>query len=87
MFAQNRREAKLLMLHCYYGSVGGADYGSVRIGAFMGREIIKSTASSMLPVSSSIANGVNNYDSEGKSVELLQAESSLDYLCNLPPHR
>ncbi|CAK9316486.1 unnamed protein product [Citrullus colocynthis] len=68
-------------------SVGGADYGSVRIGAFMGREIIKSTASSMLPVPSSIANGVNNYDSEGKSVELLQAESSLDYLCNLPPHR
>uniref|UniRef100_A0A0A0LGT8 L-arabinokinase n=1 Tax=Cucumis sativus TaxID=3659 RepID=A0A0A0LGT8_CUCSA len=68
-------------------SVGGADYGSVRIGAFMGREIIKSTASSMLPVSSSVVNGVNNYDSEDNSVELLQTESSLDYLCNLPPHR
>ncbi|KAG6591644.1 L-arabinokinase, partial [Cucurbita argyrosperma subsp. sororia] len=68
-------------------SVGGADYGSVRIGAFMGREIIKSTASSMLPVSSSVANGVNNYDIEDNGVELLQSESSLDYLCNLPPHR
>ncbi|XP_016903567.2 L-arabinokinase-like isoform X2 [Cucumis melo] len=68
-------------------SVGGADYGSVRIGAFMGREIIKSTASSMLPVSSSVINGVSNYDSEDNSVELLQTESSLDYLCNLPPHR
>lgn len=53
----------------------------------MGREIIKSTASSMLPVSSSVANGVNNDDSEDDGVELLQAESSLDYLCNLPPHR
>lgn len=75
------------MLHCFFGSVGGADYGSVRIGAFMGREIIKSTASSMLPVSSSVVNGANNYDSEDNSVELLQTESSLDYLCNLPPHR
>ncbi|KAG2691757.1 hypothetical protein I3760_08G021800 [Carya illinoinensis] len=68
-------------------SIGGADYGSVRIGAFMGCKIIKSIASSMLPQSLSSANGVNLDELEDDNVELLEAEASLDYLCNLSPHR
>ncbi|KAK6131981.1 hypothetical protein DH2020_034273 [Rehmannia glutinosa] len=66
-------------------SVGGADYGSVRIGAFMGRKIIKSVASDLL--SQSCANGVTSDDLEEDGIELLETEASLDYLCNLSPHR
>lgn len=66
-------------------SVGGADYGSVRIGAFMGRKIIKAVASELL--SHSCANGVTSDDLEEDGVELLENEASLDYLCNLSPHR
>ncbi|KAJ4707647.1 L-arabinokinase-like [Melia azedarach] len=68
-------------------SVGGADYGSVRAGAFMGRKMIKSIASTMLSQSLPSSNGVNSYESEVDGVELLEAESTLDYLCNLSPHR
>jgi L-arabinokinase len=71
----------------FYGSIGGADYGSVRIGAFMGRKMIKSIASSMLSQSLPSANGTNLDELEDDGVELLQAEASLDYLCNLSPHR
>lgn len=67
-------------------SVGGADYGSVRIGTFMGRKMIKSIASAMLGESPS-ANGINHDELEEDGFELLQAEASLDYLCNLLPHR
>lgn len=70
-----------------FGSVGGADYGSVRAGAFMGRKMIKSTASGMLPQSLPSSNGINNIEPEVDGVELLEAEASLDYLCNLSPHR
>ncbi|KAB1204464.1 L-arabinokinase [Morella rubra] len=68
-------------------SVGGADYGSVRIGAFMGLKMIKSVACSMLSRSLPSANGVNLDELEDDGVELLEAEASLDYLCNLSPHR
>lgn len=68
-------------------SVGGADYGSVRIGAFMGRKMIKSIASSILSRSLSDANGFNLDELEDDGIELLKAEASLDYLCNLSPHR
>ncbi|CAL5444787.1 unnamed protein product [Camellia sinensis] len=67
-------------------SIGGADYGSVRVGAFIGRKMIKSIASAMLSQSLSSANGnIDELNEDG--VELLQAEASLDYLCNLLPHR
>lgn len=66
-----------------YYSIGGADYGSVRVGAFMGRKIIKSTASAMM----SSANGMNPDELEDNCVEMLEAEASLDYLCNVAPHR
>lgn len=78
----------------FIGSVGGADYGSVRIGAFMGRKMIKSAASSALSRSLSSENGLNSYpnglgpdDLEYDGVDLLKDEASLDYLCNLSPHR
>ncbi|CAL5439745.1 unnamed protein product [Camellia sinensis] len=67
-------------------SIGGADYGSVRVGAFIGRKMIKSIASAMLSQSLSSANGnIDELNEDG--VELLRAEASLDYLCNLLPHR
>ncbi|KAH7524241.1 hypothetical protein FEM48_Zijuj06G0098400 [Ziziphus jujuba var. spinosa] len=75
-------------------SVGGADYGSVRVGAFMGRKMIKSVASSALSRLLPSANGLNSYPSglspdelQDEGVDLLKAEASLDYLCNLSPHR
>ncbi|XP_004291219.1 PREDICTED: L-arabinokinase-like [Fragaria vesca subsp. vesca] len=68
-------------------SVGGADYGSVRIGAFMGRTIIKSTASTIMSKSLSNSNGMNADELEDDGLELPKAEASLDYLCNLSPHR
>lgn len=69
-------------------SVGGADYGSVRIGTFMGRKMIKTIASSMLPWSLFSSNGINHADEiDEDGVELLEVEASLDYLCNLSPHR
>ncbi|TQD86798.1 hypothetical protein C1H46_027671 [Malus baccata] len=67
-------------------SVGGADYGSVRIGAFMGRKMIKCAASMILSRSSSTAYGTID-ELEDDGYELLEAEASLNYLCNLPPHR
>ncbi|PIA34112.1 hypothetical protein AQUCO_03900193v1 [Aquilegia coerulea] len=72
-------------------SIGGADYGSVRVGTFMGRKIVTSMASAPLSRMLSSekppqqANG--NYDECEDNVELLEAEASLDYLCNLSPHR
>ncbi|XP_056174748.1 L-arabinokinase-like isoform X2 [Syzygium oleosum] len=68
-------------------SIGGADYGSVRIGAFMGRRMIKSTASTMLSGTLSNGNGTNQDEVEEDGLELLESEASLDYLCNLSPHR
>ncbi|XP_028791770.1 L-arabinokinase-like [Neltuma alba] len=66
-------------------SVGGADYGSVRIGTFMGRKMIKSKASEIL--AKALPNGLNLDEVENDDIELINKEASLDYLCNLPPHR
>ncbi|KAM7519099.1 hypothetical protein LguiB_018061 [Lonicera macranthoides] len=71
---------QLLAMVCQYeqrlqNSIGGADYGSVRVGAFMGLKIIKSTA-----------NGMNPNELEDNCVEMLEARASLDYLCNVAPH-
>ncbi|XP_052620292.1 L-arabinokinase [Lactuca sativa] len=66
-------------------SIGGADYGSVRIGAFMGRKIITSIASSMISQASSNSNGHNN--NHEHDIRLLKTEASLNHLCNLTPHR
>lgn len=68
-------------------SVGGADYGSVRIGAFMGREIIKSSASETLSNSQSSNDGTGPSDIDENTSELIGPEANLDYLCNLTPHR
>lgn len=78
----NEQENEILL----FCSIGGTDYGSVRVGTFMGRKIIKSVASTLLSQSLS-TNGMTPDDTEEDGVELLEAEASLDYLCNLPPHR
>lgn len=53
----------------------------------MGRKMIKSIASSMLSRSLPSSNGENVDELEDDGVELIEAEASLDYLCNLSPHR
>lgn len=56
----------------------------------MGREIIKLEASQLLASPQSAVNSQNADDSdeiEEHSMKLLEAEVSLDYLCNLSPHR
>ncbi|KAF3642306.1 L-arabinokinase [Capsicum annuum] len=74
-------------------SVGSSDYKSVRVGAFMGRKIIKSSASVELHSSlSNIStpqqiNGLNPDDADADGRNLLETEASLDYLCNLSAHR
>ncbi|KAK2983390.1 hypothetical protein RJ640_016014 [Escallonia rubra] len=68
-------------------SIGGADYGSVRVGAFMGRKMIKLAASAMLSPTPSSNNGMTTDELDDSSIELVEAEASLDYLCNLSPHR
>lgn len=73
-------------------SVGGADYGSVRVGAFMGRKIVKSNASAQISCSldnnpSQQVNGNTLDEREKDGNNLLETEASLDYLCNLSPHR
>lgn len=74
-------------------SVGGTDYGSVRIGTFMGREMIKSAASGLISQSlSSLGvpqqeDDMNSDEYGEQGIELLKDEASLDYLCNLSPHR
>uniref|UniRef100_A0A0E0JVE1 GHMP kinase N-terminal domain-containing protein n=1 Tax=Oryza punctata TaxID=4537 RepID=A0A0E0JVE1_ORYPU len=73
-------------------SVGGTDYGSVRVGTYMGRKMIKCAASDLLseslPSCPPIQSGNTNSDEyEEHGVDLLKSEASLEYLCNLPPHR
>lgn len=73
-------------------SVGGTDYGSVRVGTYMGRKMIKCAASDILSESLSSSVPMQSGDSnpeeyEEHGVDLLKSEASMEYLCNLPPHR
>ncbi|PKU72298.1 L-arabinokinase isoform X2 [Dendrobium catenatum] len=71
-------------------SVGGGDYGSVRVGAFMGRKMIKAEATALLKVACADATqqvDEINPEYEEFGVELLKREASLEYLCNLSTHR
>lgn len=78
--------------HTYFApelsySVGGADYGSVRIGAFMGKEMIKSSALETFSHSQTSNDVTNSFDLDANGSELIGAEANLGYLCNLSPHR
>ncbi|KAI5062302.1 hypothetical protein GOP47_0022841 [Adiantum capillus-veneris] len=69
-------------------SVGGTDYGSVRVGTFMGRTIIKATAAKL--ASSATQTNLPENDTPLKehfSLNLLQDEGQEDYLCNLSTYR
>jgi L-arabinokinase len=76
--------------------VGGADYGSVRVGAFMGRRVIQSEAQKLLtefsqqPPDSSSLDDVSDESLQEiyeANLALLEKEANLDYLCNIHPHR
>ncbi|KAK3131212.1 hypothetical protein QOZ80_6BG0503530 [Eleusine coracana subsp. coracana] len=68
-------------------SVGGGDYGSVRVGAYMGRKMIKNAASNL--VSESLTSEVPDQPDcyKENSMDLLKSDATMEYLCNLPPHR
>ncbi|CAA0843080.1 L-arabinokinase [Striga hermonthica] len=73
-------------------SVGGADYGSARIGTFMGRKMIKSMASEKSRSKLNFNNsqktgGVDNVEEDDNGMNLHENEAAMDYLCNLSPHR
>ncbi|KAJ1260746.1 hypothetical protein BS78_10G255900 [Paspalum vaginatum] len=63
-------------------SVGGGDYGSVRVGTYMGRKMIKCAASGLVSESP-----VQTCCYKETGMDLLKSEAELEYLCNLPPHR
>uniref|UniRef100_A0A453NA44 Uncharacterized protein n=1 Tax=Aegilops tauschii subsp. strangulata TaxID=200361 RepID=A0A453NA44_AEGTS len=67
--------------------VGGTDYGSVRVGTYMGRKLIKCAASDLISQSfpstpTQSCDASEEYEKYG--VDLLKSEASLQYLCNLP---
>eukprot|EP00271_Cylindrocystis_brebissonii_P005262 TRINITY_DN17215_c0_g1_i1.p1 TRINITY_DN17215_c0_g1~~TRINITY_DN17215_c0_g1_i1.p1 ORF type:complete len:605 (+),score=77.79 TRINITY_DN17215_c0_g1_i1:159-1973(+) len=74
-------------------SVGGADYGTVRTGAFMGRRIIQSLAeqarAQRAPEVSSALKKTSPAASASASTLTHQSsdDSLLEHLCRLPPHR
>lgn len=79
------------LIHYNY-SVGGADYGSVRIGAFMGRKLIKSMASEQLNLDilkcdPKKVGCLNNDEKDEDGMDIFEAEAAMDYLCNISPHR
>lgn len=78
---ENARESFTfcILTHSVLCSVGGSDYGSVRIGAFIGKTMIRSFASSFAEITTE--------EAEEESSELIESDASLDYLCNLSPHR
>ena len=83
---------ELILLSFELCSVGGTDYGSVRVGTYMGRKMIKCDASDLLsellPSCTSMQSGDSNPDEyEEHGVDLLKSEAAMEYLCNLPPHR
>ncbi|KAH7432132.1 hypothetical protein KP509_07G009700 [Ceratopteris richardii] len=69
-------------------SVGGTDYGSVRIGTFMGRAIIKTTAAE-LSSSPSQTNGPESSNLVHKEFDTdsLHKEKEEHYLCNILTYR
>ncbi|CAL5049709.1 unnamed protein product [Urochloa decumbens] len=68
-------------------SVGGGDYGSVRVGTYMGRKMIKCAASDLVSESLTSEAPVQSDCYKGNGTGLLKSEAALEYLCNVPPHR
>ncbi|CAN6192994.1 unnamed protein product [Urochloa humidicola] len=68
-------------------SVGGGDYGSVRVGTYMGRKMIKCAASDLVSESLTSEAPVQSDCYKENGTGLLKSEAALEYLCNLPPHR
>ncbi|KAG2614045.1 hypothetical protein PVAP13_4KG375902 [Panicum virgatum] len=68
-------------------SVGGGDYGSVRVGTYMGRKMIKCAASDLVSESLASEAPVESGCHKENATGLLKSEAALEYLCNIPPHR
>ncbi|KAL6873876.1 hypothetical protein ACP4OV_013958 [Aristida adscensionis] len=68
-------------------SVGGGDYGSVRVGTYMGRKMIKCAASNLVSESITSEAPVQSNCYKENGTDLLKSDAALEYLCNVPPHR
>ncbi|XP_062234198.1 L-arabinokinase-like isoform X2 [Phragmites australis] len=68
-------------------SIGGGDYGSVRVGTYMGRKMIKCAASDLVSKFLTSEAPVQSDCYKEDCTDLLKSEAALEYLCNLPPHR
>ena len=53
----------------------------------MGRKMIKCAAADLVPVSSTSDASDQSDDYKDKGRDVLSNEASMEYLCNLPPHR
>eukprot|EP00898_Chlorokybus_atmophyticus_P005965 jgi/Chlat1/636/Chrsp103S00005 len=62
-------------------SVGGADYGSVRIGAFMGRKIVTLAAEQRAATSATASDAVS------ARIASSDVEANMKHLVQVPPHR
>uniref|UniRef100_A0A6N2N4G7 GHMP kinase N-terminal domain-containing protein n=1 Tax=Salix viminalis TaxID=40686 RepID=A0A6N2N4G7_SALVM len=74
----NKLLAMVCQCNCNFSplySVGGSDYGSVRIGTYMGRKIIKSTAAGL-------CKGNNKDDLDKDGIELLNSEEFMKKYAN-----
>jgi L-arabinokinase len=53
----------------------------------MGRKMIKCAASEIVSVSSTSDTSARSDDYKKNGRDVLSSEASMEYLCNLPPHR
>ncbi|TVU07715.1 hypothetical protein EJB05_41081 [Eragrostis curvula] len=63
------------------------DYGSVRVGTYMGRKMIKCAAADLVSESLTSEVPVQPDCYKGNGVDLMKSDAAMEYLCNLPPHR
>jgi L-arabinokinase len=59
----------------------------VRVGTYMGRKMIKCTASDLVSESLTSGSPAQSDCYKENGVGVLKSEAALEYLCNLPPHR
>lgn len=66
-------------------AVTGADYGSVRVGAFMGKRLLQEAAQQASAHTAARENG--DPDADLRLVSSGGGDAQLEYLVNVPPHR
>lgn len=68
-------------------AVTGADYGSVRVGAFMGKRLVQETARGEAAGGAARAGENGEADGDDGLASTAHGDAQLEYLVNVPPHR